>query len=143
MAGDRIRTGLGLPKLEGKEREEALRAEGPSWREYFYFSFAKTWMLLLFFIVDVWVAAIWLQPRILVAPLVVTVGVAVYLEFLAYRALWYRPHPEQEDLNRPFRPTWTRPTRFGRWTPEAWRQREGRDPFPSEPRRGPDPREFV
>jgi hypothetical protein len=109
-----------FPRLEGAERPAAVNAPGPSWREYFYFSFAKAWALLAFAILDAWVVASWLQP--LNAPgLALSLAGALYLEFLLYRYLWYEPGPEERLSRGQFRPRWNRPTRLGRWTPEAWR----------------------
>ena len=67
---------------------------------------------------------------------------AIYLELLLYRFLWYRPDPEEGYRATAFRPTWLRPVRYGRWTPEAFRAREGKDPF-GDVAVGPDPREFL
>ena len=130
---------LGVPKLEEKERTEALAEPGPSWREWLYFEFLKVWIALAFLIVDSWIAASWLDPFNAVG-LFGSLALALYLEFLAYRCLWYRPDPER--WQREFRPSWFRPVRVGRWTPEAWRVRAGKEPFPGVAT-GPDPREFL
>lgn len=137
MAG-RIRRGLGLPKLEGEERRRAIEHPGPSWREWFYTSFLKAWLGLLFFIVDAWILTAFLSP-FAPALLVPSVAAALYLELLLWRYLWYEPDPETERRGE-FHPTLLRPTRLGRWTPEAERLRLGLDPAPGS---GPDVREFL
>ena len=135
-----VRGPLGLPKLEGPERQEALSEPGASWREWFYRSFLKTWILLAYLVVDSWIATTFLSP--FNAPgLVGGLAAALYLELLAYRYLWYRPDTSVERPYTPFQPTWLRLTRFGRWTPEAERVRHGLEPMPDVA--GPDPREFL
>ena len=137
---------LGLPKLEGPDRDEALEAPGASWREWFYFSFLRAWTALGFFIADVWVFSLWDHPlssAVNVTGLILSLAAAVYLEILAYGWLWYRPNPLKESERTAFRPTALRLRRFGRWTPEAFRARSGADPFPEGVLQGPDPREFL
>lgn len=134
-----LRRTFGVPDLDDRERAEAAADPGPSWREWLYFEFLKVWIVLGFLIVDSWIAASWLGP--LNAPgLTGSLALALYLEFLAYRYLWYRP--DIERFERDFRPTWLRPVRVGRWTPEAWRLRAGQDPYPGV-QSGPDPRDFL
>ncbi len=134
---------FGLPKLAGDERSEALAEPGASWRDWFYWSFLKVWIGGLgFFILDVWVAASWLSP-LDVPALVLSLAGALYLEVLAFRWLWYRPDPERERATAPFRPTWLRLRRYGRWTPETQRILAGLDPFPDAESQLPDAREFL
>ena len=135
-----LRRSLGLGDLDEETRAKAVAAEGPSWREWFYFEFLKVWIALALLIVDSWIVAGWSDPLNPVG-LAATLAPAIYLEFLLYRYLWYRPNPERAD-EREFRRTIVRPVRFGRWTPEAWRAREGRDAFEGA-LVGPDPREFL
>ncbi|MCI4325304.1 MAG: hypothetical protein L3K00_05435 [Thermoplasmata archaeon] len=122
------------------EREAAVAHPGLPWREWFYFSFLKVWIGLGFLILDALIAAEFAELRNLLG-LVLGLVVAVYLEFLAYRLLWTRPGPE-EERSTPYQPTWYRPVRFGRWTPEAWHPEQYRRHLPSTTG-GPDPHEFL
>jgi hypothetical protein len=136
-----VRQTFGIQSPDAETRESAVSEPGASWKEFIYFELAKVWILLGLFIVDSWIIVYWTQPPNGGA-LLLSLAPAIYLEFLAYRVLWYRPNPEEAYLAREFKPTWLRPVRFGRWTPEAWRAREGHDPF-SSVSVGPDPREFL
>jgi hypothetical protein len=129
---------LGLPEPTPEQRKEALEAPGPSWREYFYYSFLKVWIVLAFFIIDIWIVASWLLPVNLLA-IVLSVGVAIYVELLLYSYLWHRPRIEEDP--RSFRPSAFRPVFYGRWTPEADRVRAGKSALLERP--GPDPKEFM
>ncbi|MCI4346699.1 MAG: hypothetical protein L3K07_08130 [Thermoplasmata archaeon] len=133
---------FGMPKLGGKERDEALSDPGPTWKEYFEREFLRWCWALLIIIVDVWIIATFLAPLDVPAMLATLVG-ATYLEFVGYRYLWYRPDPDAESLHSTFVRTWTRPRRFGVFTPEAERQKAGLSPFPPGQRMGPDPSEFL
>jgi hypothetical protein len=139
MAGS-IRRGLGLPKVAGEERESALQQPGPTWREWFFRSFLKSWIGLGFLIVDSWIFVSLLTPAYWPAE-APAVGAAVYAEFLLFRFLWFRPDPEQEGPGAPFRRSVWRLTRYGRWTAEYERVRAGLPA--SEGTAGPDPREFL
>jgi len=130
-----------FPKLDGAARSAAIEEPGPSWREYAYSSLAKSWVLLGFGVVDAWIVAAWLQP-LNVLSLLLSLAGATYLEFLLFRYLWYLPGPEASASTGPFRPTWTRPVRFGRWTTETQRLREARRRGEPE-RAGPDASEFL
>jgi hypothetical protein len=131
-----------FPKLTGPARAAAIAEPGDSWREYLYMSFAKAWVLLGFGIIDAWAAAAWFHP--LNIPLMfLSLAGATYLEFLLWRYLWYRPDPTEATPRGPFQPTWTRPVRFGRWTPEAWSRREGSGGSDPTEGAGPDPAEFL
>lgn len=142
MAGPPPARPLAFPRLDGTERTEAIEEPGPSWHDYFYFSFAKAWGLLGFAVVDAWVIAAWLQP-LQVVPLVLSLIAASYLELLLFRFLWYRPGPDDSASTGAFRPTWLRPVRFGRWTPEGERVRKGLPGEDLDERTGPDPSEFL
>ncbi len=131
---------LGLPETTADERARAIAHPGPSWQEYFYFQFLKMWIALGFLILDAWIAVLFLEPTDLPAMAAALAG-ALYLEFLAYRYLWFRPALD-ESPHFQFRRTWSRPVRFGRWTPEMFRLREGLEPY-LDGTRGPDPREFL
>jgi hypothetical protein len=110
-----------------EERHEALRDPGPSWKEWFFFDHAKWWVGLGFLIVDSWIAASWIEGGTLSAlgalGMGLSLAVAVYVELLAYRYLWHRPGEHDLRPRGRFRPTWLTPREFGRWTPEAVRQR--------------------
>ena len=132
---------FGVNRPDPETKAKALEDPGASWREFVYFELAKVWIALSLFILDSWLVVFWWETPypLLAAP---TLALAIYGEFLLYRYLWYQPDPEKEYLRKEFHATWLRLTRYGRWTPEAWRIRDGRDPF-GEPPAGPDPREFL
>jgi hypothetical protein len=127
---------VGLPKLEGESRKRAIEDPGPSWREWFYSSFMKTWLVLGFLILDSWAALTWAQP-LNVPAMAGSVAAAAYGEFLLWRFLWYNPDREEDRRNRSARARWLHPVRFGRWTPQHQRMKQGLDPFSSRPRPAP------
>ena len=137
--GRRRRSGL-----DDETYARAVAEPGPTWREYLYYEFLKVWILLGFFIVDVFLAVSWLEP-LNVAALVASLVAAFYLEFLAYRYLWYRPDLDTLNPRAPFHRTLTRPVQYGRWTPEADRVRNGLSPFGDAllPTTRSDPKEFL
>jgi len=141
MSGGAIKATFGVQSPDPETRKKAIEEPGASWREFLYFELAKVWILLGLFIVDSWILLFWTEPPNALG-LALSLAGAFYVEFLLYRFLWYRPDPEGEYLKREFHATWFRPARYGRWTPEAWRAREGRDPF-GDVVVGPDPREFL
>ncbi len=121
------------------EKRAALLDPGPTWKEWFFFEATKWWIGLALFIVDIWLVVGWVEAGSV--PLaVVSLVVAVYLEFLLARYLWHRPS-EVRSRRRPFRPTWYLPVEVGIWTPEAAEIRAGRavGGFGNEPR----PEEFL
>jgi len=123
-----------------QEKLEALREPGPSWRQWFFYDALKWWIGLGFFIVDIWIVGWWVEGAPLAAGLLTLIA-AIYLEFLAFRYLWYRPKETVSRRRGAFHPTWTRPVEFGRWTPEADLVRAGQSvPGMDE---GPSPREFA
>jgi hypothetical protein len=137
--------GLRPRDLTEEQRQAALVDPGPTWREYFYYSFVKVWVCLGFFVLDAVLVASLLNPLQLVA-LVLAVPLAIYAEYVLYMYLWYRPSLAHALSRREeFRPSWRLPVEFGRWTPESDRIRRGLDPFlrraPSPA--GPDSREFL
>ena len=136
----RLRDAFGLPATTAEERAKAIAHPGPSWKEFFYFDFLKMCIALGFVVLDAWIAVLFLEPPDLVG-LGLAVAAALYLEFLAYRYLWARP-PADESPHAAFRRSWTRPVRFGRWTPEMFRLRAGLEPY-LDGTHGPDPREFL
>ena len=135
----------GVERVE-QEKREALRAPGPSWRDWFFYDHAKWWVGLLFLIVDSWIAAAWVyggSPSTLDAVgLALSLALAVYLEFLAWGYLWRRPSERTERSHRRFRPSWRALREFGRWTPEGARLRE-RGSVAAPEDGSPNPREFL
>lgn len=135
----------GVERVE-QEKREALRAPGPSWREWFFYDLAKWWVGLLFLVVDVWIGGTWIYGGTLstldVGGLVLSVVLAVYLEFLLWGYLWRRPSDTTVRSRRRFRPSWRALREFGRWTPEAARLRDRRGR--AAPDDGlPNPHEFL
>ncbi|MGA7923785.1 MAG: hypothetical protein WCA77_07405 [Thermoplasmata archaeon] len=131
---------MGFPEPTSEERKEAIADPGPSWREYFFYSFLKVWIALGLLILDAFVAGIWFHPINLVG-LVASLAAALFLEFLLYRYLWYRPAIERSGTR--FKRSILRPVPYGRWTPEAERVHSGLPAQPPRPAAGPDPREFL
>lgn len=131
---------FGFPKPTEEERQRALSDPGPSWREFFFYEFAKVWIALAFLIADSIVVAGFLQPPDYPAA-AGALALALYLEFIGYQYLWYRPKADEGRRNTPFRRTWHRWVEYGRWTPEADRVRAGANPYPDAV--GPDPSEFL
>lgn len=121
-----------LPKLEGPLRQEALSDPGPTWGEWLIGPFAKVWLALGLFVVDSWIVVLWTVPFNALGLLLSLAG-ALYLELLLWRYLWFAPDREEDLKNLPFKPSWDRLTRFGRWTPQASRLRAGEDPYESHP----------
>jgi hypothetical protein len=132
---------FGFPKPTKEEREQALADPGPTWREFFLYEFAKVWIILGFMIGDVIVMASFFQP-LDVPAIIASAAVLVYLEFVAYQWLWYRPPLDEPRYKGPFRRRWNRWVEFGRWTPEADRRRAGLDPYVNHSG-GPHPSEFL
>jgi hypothetical protein len=130
---------LGRPPPTPEERQAAIDDPGIPWRDWFYFSFLKPWVGLGFLTVDAFVAGSAAEAHSLPG-LAVGIAVALYLEFLLYRALWVRPSPT-EDRSVPFRASWYRPVRVGRWTPEAWYPERYR--IRAAEATGPDPADFL
>lgn len=108
-------------------KQKALADPGPGWREWFLYSGAKVWVALGFFIIDIWILESWASPFDGVG-MGLSIVAALYLEFLAYRYLWYRWDPEAPKEPGPFRPTLLRPREVGRWTPEAALAKRGELP---------------
>lgn len=129
-----------FPRIEGEERRRALEEAGPSWREYFFHSFAKVWLLLAFFVGDLFLIGTFGSPFLPWA-LGPALALALYAEYLAYQYLWHRP--DLDRMHEAFRPTWARPVRFGRWTVEGERARAGLPAIPPGDEPHPDPAEFL
>jgi hypothetical protein len=124
--------------LTPEEREKVIADPGPSWREYFFRDFLRWWVVLFFFVVDVWIVASFLHP---VLPLVIipSLIVAIYLEFLGYEYLWGVAHIHREGRSTVYHRTWYRPVEYGRWTPVGEQVRRGDGPRRNEL----DPQEFL
>ena len=131
-----------LPRPTKEDRESALKAPGPTWRDYFFGSFLKVYLGLFFFIVDSWIFVGWLVPLDLFG-MVPSLVLAVYLEYLAYQYLWYLPAGgvERSTRSESWR-RWLHPVKFGRWTEPGKRTRRGLAPYPKADS-GPDPTEFF
>jgi hypothetical protein len=129
-----------LDRVE-EEKQRALHEPGPTWREWWFHSASKWYILLGFLVVDLWVVAYWVEVGNGVAGLL-SVLALLYGEFLLYQFLWFRPDPEVRLGRRaPFRPTWWRPVRYGRWTPEGEVARSRGGAAVEE--EGPDVKEFL
>lgn len=123
-----------------QEKQEALEDPGPSWRDWLYFSAFKWWLVIALIAIDGWIAGFWIEvPN--VYGLAGSLVVAVYVEFLLFQYLWYRPDPEERPPKGGFRPNWHRPVEFGRWTPERHLAASGHPAYERSNR--PDPREFL
>jgi len=121
------------------EKARALQEPGPGWRQWFLQNALRWYYALGVLIVDIQIIVFWFELGSVVG-LGLSLAGALYLEFLLYRYLWYRPHPEAMRY-KAFRRTWFRPTEYGRWTPEADLVRTGISlPSPDE---GPNPKEFL
>ncbi len=101
-----------------EEKRRALADPGPSWREWWFHHAAKWYVLLGLLIGDLWLVTLGVETGGLAFALVALIGL-LYGEFLLYRFLWYRPRDEGRHAAGSFRPTFLRPVRYGRWTPEA------------------------
>ncbi len=124
-----------------EDKRRALQEPGASWSDWLYFQAFKWWLVIAFLVLDSWVAALWVVAGSSLG-LVLSLVAAVYFEFLLFQYLWYRPDPDApRPRRREFRPTWTRPVKYGRWTPEAVLAR--RDvTFANQPD-AVDPKEFL
>jgi len=132
--------GESLQDRVAAEKSRALREPGPSWRTWMFQSALRTYYVLGILIADVQVVVFWYEEGSVVG-LVVSLVLALYLEFLLYRYLWYRPRPEALLTSGKFHPTWLRPVEYGRWTVEADLVRAGVSIRRTE--EGPSPKEFL
>ncbi len=123
-----------------EEKRRALADPGPGWREWWFRSASKWYIGLGLLIADAWIVTFWIEEGSVVAAFA-TLAVLLYLEFLLYQYLWYRPAPTVRADRAKFRPSWHRPVRFGRWTPEADLARIHPEALRAED--GPDLHEFV
>jgi hypothetical protein len=122
------------------ERSAHPPVPSTTWREYFYRTFLRVWVLCFFFVGDVWLVAEWLFPwrSINLVLIVIALSIASYLEFLAYEYLWYEPGDASRSTREPFRRGWMRPVPWGRWS-EAWADRRSHRPDDG----AVDPSEFL
>ncbi|MGD0250332.1 MAG: hypothetical protein ABSB97_05550 [Thermoplasmata archaeon] len=112
-----------LDQVEAEKRQ-ALLEPGPSWREWWYFSASKWYVGLGLLIIDSWVLGTWFELGSWTGATLSLIA-AVYLEFLLYQYLYYRPHPDAERRRGRERLVWVHPVDFGRWTPEGQILRSG------------------
>ena len=137
------RPGRVLPRLDEEERARALADPGPTWRQWFLYSFVKAWGLLAFFIGDVFILAAFGAPFLPWA-LFPSLAVALYGEYLLYQYLWHRPSVEELlAQRRGFKRTWHRPVPYGRWTIEAERARAGQPVLAPDEEPHPDPNALL
>jgi hypothetical protein len=136
----RLKETFGIAEVDPDTRAHAISEPGPSWAEWARGPLAKTYLALGYFVADILLVVTGLNP---VDPIVFAgLLLALYLEYLLWQYLWYRPNFDRESRSGTFQPTFLRPARFGRWTPEGDRARAGVDPFGNEIV-GPDPDEFL
>lgn len=122
------------------EKRRALAHPGKGWKEWFYHDAAKLWFGMVFLILDCWLVVFWFQPFDGIG-LLVSLAIAVYLEFLVYQYFWHRPSDDAGGRSARFRRNWWSPFEYGRWTPEADRARAGQPALG--PEGTPDPTEFL
>ena len=129
-----------------EEKRTALADKGIPWKEWWFYSASKWYVVLLFLVVDVWALVAWADGGgVYLLP--VLAGLA-YLEFLLYQYLYYRSPTRNQRRSASVRRTWYRPVEFGRWTPEGERARTGRARVPGAEEgavgdEGPSPDEFF
>jgi hypothetical protein len=109
-------------ETKGVALELVPRESEPSFKKWALYEGLRPWMLLAFLILDIWLFLTWYSVGLIVAGAVSLVP-AAYAEVLLYRYLWYRPDLEERG---PFRRTWLRLVRAGRWTPEGELLRAGK-----------------
>ncbi len=123
-----------------EEKQRARDAPDLPWRTWWFHSGSKWYLGLAFLVVDVWILDGSYDAGYLAFGLVGCLA-ALYAEFLLYRYLYYVPDLGDERRPGRFRPSWTRPAQYGRWTPEGEAVRAGGTVVAAEP--GPDPKEFL
>jgi hypothetical protein len=121
-----------------EEKERALKEPGLSWRDWLYFQAFKWWAVILFLVLDSWLAAAWVVEGS-AAGLILSLVAALYAEAMLFQFLWRRPDLPERRHRVKFHRTVLRPVECGRWTPEAAMQRDGVPWDESQI----DPREFL
>ncbi len=124
------------------EKDLVRRAPDLPWKEWFFYSGLKAWVGLGLFIIDGWIAGTWLEAGNYFGLVPSLVG-AVYLEFLLYQYLWYRPPVRASWSQRRGRRRWVHPVAYGRWTPEAAERRAGGSGKLGGPESEPNPRDIL
>ena len=133
---------MSVPDRIEFEKDLVRKAPDLPWKEWAFYSGFKPWVGLGLFIIDAWIAAGWLEVGNYYG-LVPSLGLAVYLEILLYRYLWYRPSLHGSLSRRRFRRSWIRPVAVGRWTPEAAERRAGLSGEFGGSDTGPNPRDIL
>jgi hypothetical protein len=127
-----------------EEKRLALLDPGPSWREWFFHSYAKLCVGLAYLVVDAFIFGTWLSdgsfPQSHIVGAIVSLFAATYAEVLLWQYLWRVPAEGTPILGSRFRPNWKALREFGRWTPE-WAAIRARPYAPTDG--GPDPHEFL
>ncbi len=122
------------------QKRAALADPGAPWKEWALRSALKWYIGLGLLIVDAWIATYWVSVHQLWA-MIPSLAAALYLEYLLWEYLWYRPPERRAGASRLRRfPRWIHPVPYGRWTLEADLARNGAAPKSAE---GPDPAEFL
>jgi hypothetical protein len=123
--------------LVAEEKRRALADPGPSWREWWFYSASKWYLAVALFVLDAWLFGAALEASLFAVGLLAMVP-TFYAEFVLWQYLYSRT-----PVGAPtrFRPTWSRPVRFGRWTAEGHAIRHGG--MVIDENGGPDPRDFL
>lgn len=122
------------------EKKAALADPGAPWKEWGLRSAMKWYLGLGLLIVDSWVVTYWVTsgPAWAFVP---SLAAALYLEYLLWEYLWYRPVEYRRRGHRHASASrWIHPVPFGRWTAEGEAVRHGTAPILSDQ---PDPAEFL
>jgi hypothetical protein len=130
------------PEEDRAARTAALADPGPSWRQWFFDSFAKVWILFLFFVTDVWILVAWLSPfsSSNLPYAFLSFAGAAYLESLVYQFFYYEPPELTRSSHEVVAHRWLHPVPRGRWTPE-WAASKAVATTNGDG--SPDPREFL
>lgn len=121
-----------LPRLEGEDRDKALRDAGPTWREYATRELLRWWYAVAVLIVDAWILSAFIRPLDLFVMIPSLAG-ATYLELLGWRYLWYEPRADEIPGEGFLHSRWFYPVPLGRWSKAAARRRSGLPPEPKTP----------
>lgn len=107
------------PKLTPEERQKAIDAPGPSWKEWAYETGLKPWYGLLLLILDTFVIGTFLEGPSLAWKWAAVVAIVPlgYADYVAWAFLWAKL-PTDPTLRRDFHPTWKHPFAVGRLRPD-------------------------